>query len=192
MAVALHLRAPVCTPHPCRCGRRMDQFGHHNLSCCFSAGRLPCHANLNDVVKRGLASAGILSVLELVGLDRGDCQRPDGFTVFHFRRVNPWRGISRASTPTQPLLHSLTLRPHQEPQLVSPKTESATVTPTSLNGTLSCPSMSRRRAYCVSLRVLCLQRARAKNFGLLTPQATHAKLPDCSSGCRLLSSAMTP
>ena len=85
VAVALRLGAPICTPHQCRCGRRMDQFGHHGLSCRLNAGRLPRHANLNDVVKRGLASAGIPSILEPIGLDRGDGRRPDGLTVFPFR-----------------------------------------------------------------------------------------------------------
>ena len=61
-------------------------FGHHGLSCRFSAGRLPRHANLNDVVKRALAAAGVPSWLEPVGLDRGDGKRPDGMTVFPYHR----------------------------------------------------------------------------------------------------------
>ena len=52
----------------------------------YSAGRLPRHANLNDVVKRGLAAAGVPSWLEPVGLDRGDGRRPDGITVFPYCR----------------------------------------------------------------------------------------------------------
>ena len=62
----------------------IDLLGHHGLSCRYSAGRLPRHANLNDVVKRGLAMAGIPSWLEPVGLDRGDGRRPDGITVFPY------------------------------------------------------------------------------------------------------------
>ena len=82
--VALRLGEQICQPHKCRCGRMVDGLGHHGLSCRYSAGRLPRHANLNDVVKRGLAAAGIPSWLEPVGLDRGDGRRPDGLTVFPF------------------------------------------------------------------------------------------------------------
>ena len=64
----------------------VDRLGQHCLSCCYSAGRLTRHAYLNDVVKRGLAAAGVLSWLELVGLDRGDSSRPDGVTVFPYCR----------------------------------------------------------------------------------------------------------
>ena len=86
ISVALRLGAPVCEPHPCRCGRQVDRLGHHGLSCRYSAGRFPRHANLNDVVKRGLTAAGIPSWLEPVGLDRGDGRRPDGITVFPYSR----------------------------------------------------------------------------------------------------------
>ena len=39
---------------------------------------------MNDVVKRALQKAGLPSVLEPPGLDRGDGSRPDGKTVFPF------------------------------------------------------------------------------------------------------------
>lgn len=39
---------------------------------------------LNDVIRRALQSAGIPSVLEPVGVDRGDGKRPDGISVFPF------------------------------------------------------------------------------------------------------------
>ena len=64
----------------------VDRLGHHRLFCRYSAERLPRHANLNDVVKRALAVAGIPSWLEPVGLDRGDGRRPDGVTVFPYSR----------------------------------------------------------------------------------------------------------
>ena len=66
--------------------QQVDRLGHHGVSCRYSTGRLPRHANLNDVVKRALAAAGIPSWLEPVGLDRGDGRRPDGLTVFPFSR----------------------------------------------------------------------------------------------------------
>ena len=40
---------------------------------------------LNDAVQRSLGSAHVTSVLEPVGLDRGDGKRPDGLTIF------PWK-----------------------------------------------------------------------------------------------------
>ena len=64
----------------------MDSLELHGLSCKFSAGRHPRHTALNDVVKRSLRSAGVPSVLEPVGVDRGDGKRPDGITVFPFSR----------------------------------------------------------------------------------------------------------
>ena len=39
---------------------------------------------MNDVVKRALQKAGLPSILELPGLDRGDGSRPDGIKVFPF------------------------------------------------------------------------------------------------------------
>ena len=62
----------------------IDEYGLHPLSCRFSAGRHPRHNILNDLIKRSLDSAGIPSLLEPVGLDRGDGKRPDGITVFPF------------------------------------------------------------------------------------------------------------
>ena len=84
ISVALRLGSQVCEPHRCRCGKFVNNLGHHGLSCRFSAGRLPRHYHINDVVKRSLAAAGIPSWLEPVGLDRGDGRRPDGLTVFPF------------------------------------------------------------------------------------------------------------
>ena len=84
--VALRLGAPICEAHLCRCGRRVDRLGHHGLSCRYSEGRQPRHTHLNDVVKRALATAGIPSWLEPVGLDHGDARRPDGVTIFPYHR----------------------------------------------------------------------------------------------------------
>ena len=44
----------------CLCGQRMVARGH------------PRHAALNDIIKRGIQSARASSVLEPVGVDRGD------------------------------------------------------------------------------------------------------------------------
>ena len=86
ISVALRVGASICEPHSCRCGVHVDKLGHHGLSCRYSAGRLPRHANINDVVKRALAAAGIPSWIEPVGLDRIDSRRPDGVTVFPYNQ----------------------------------------------------------------------------------------------------------
>ena len=69
------------------CGAIVDRYGLHPLSCCLSAGRLPRHSALNDIIKRALSSAGFNTVLEPIGLDRGDGKRPDGMIVLPFSRV---------------------------------------------------------------------------------------------------------
>ena len=86
IAISQRLGLPVCAPHKCRCGAIVDRYGLHPLSCRFSAGRLPRHSALNDIIKRALSSAGFNAVLEPVGLDRGDGKRPDGMTMFPFSR----------------------------------------------------------------------------------------------------------
>ena len=83
-AVALRVGADICVAHRCRCGTTIDERGLHGLSCQLSAGRFPRHAELNSVIKRGLAAAGMPSVLEPAGLDRGDGRRPDGITTFPY------------------------------------------------------------------------------------------------------------
>ena len=64
----------------------MDRRGLHPLSCKFSAGRIPRHSAINDVVKRALSGCGIPTLLEPVGINRGDGRRPDGITLFPFHR----------------------------------------------------------------------------------------------------------
>ena len=77
IGVALRVGLTVCIPHRCKCGTTVDTFGTHPLSCRFSAGRIPRHSALNDIVRRGLSAAGIPSMLEPSGLDLGDGKRPD-------------------------------------------------------------------------------------------------------------------
>ena len=62
----------------------MNARGLHGHSCKFSGERWPRHAALNYIIKRGLQSAGVLSILEPVGVDREDGKRPDGIAVFPF------------------------------------------------------------------------------------------------------------
>ena len=77
IAISQRLGLPVCAPHKCRCGTIVDRYGLHPLSCRFSAGHLPRHSALNDIIKRALSSAGFNAVLEPIGLDCGHGKRPD-------------------------------------------------------------------------------------------------------------------
>ena len=86
IGVALRVGLTVCIPHRCKCGTTVDTFGAHPLSCRFSAGRIPRHSALSDVVRRGLSAAGIPSILEPSCLDRGDGKRPDGIAVYPYSR----------------------------------------------------------------------------------------------------------
>ena len=80
IAISQRLCLPVCAQHKCCCGATVDKYGLHPLSCRLSAGHLPRHSALNDIIKRALSTA----VLETVVLDRGDGKHPDGMTVFPF------------------------------------------------------------------------------------------------------------
>ena len=84
IGVALRVGLTVCIPHRCKCGTTVDTFGTHPLLCRFSAWRIPRHSALSDVVRRGLSAAGIPSMFEPSGLDRGDGKRPDGITVYPY------------------------------------------------------------------------------------------------------------
>ena len=86
IGVALRVGLSVCIPLRCKCGTMVDTFGTHPLSCRFSAGCIPRHSALSDVVRRGLSAAGITSMLEPSGLDRGDGKRPDGITAYLYSR----------------------------------------------------------------------------------------------------------
>ena len=85
IAVGLRLGTPLCSPHPCSCGDLVDARGTHGLSCRRSKGRLPKHAQLNDIIHRSLSSAGFPAIKEPTGLLRSDNKRPDGCTL------TPWQ-----------------------------------------------------------------------------------------------------
>ena len=80
VAVGLRLGSNLCMPHECPCGALVDARGSHGLSCRRSAGRLPRHSMLNDLVRRALVRAGVPATLEPLGLLRNDGKRPDGCT----------------------------------------------------------------------------------------------------------------
>lgn len=67
----------------------VDILGHHGLSCVRSAGRMPRHASINDVIRRALVSARVPAVLEPSGLARDDGKRPDGMTLVPWSMGRP-------------------------------------------------------------------------------------------------------
>lgn len=85
ISISLRLGRPVCEVHTCTCGKNVDIYGLHGLSCVKSAGRLLRHGLINDIIKRALVSAGIPSVLEPPGICRGDGKRVDGLSLV------PWK-----------------------------------------------------------------------------------------------------
>ena len=84
VAVGLRLGVDLCTPHQCSCGSTVDAKGVHALSCRKGASRLARHQALNEILWRGMASAGVPATKEPVGLSRDDGKRPDGTTLI------PW------------------------------------------------------------------------------------------------------
>ena len=86
VAVGLRLGTPLCRPHECsNCGAMVDDLATHGLSCRFSEGRHPRHAEVNSIIQRALTSAKVPSRLEPSGLYRSDGKRPDGCTIL------PWK-----------------------------------------------------------------------------------------------------
>ena len=84
IAIALRTGSKICENHTCKCGKNADEYGFHLLSCRFNEGRHPRHAAINDIICRSLKAAGVPSILEPVGINRGDGKRPDGITLFPF------------------------------------------------------------------------------------------------------------
>jgi hypothetical protein len=55
VAIGLRLGAALCVPHKCQhCGEPVDTSGTHGLSCVRSQGRIPRHADLNQLIHRAL------------------------------------------------------------------------------------------------------------------------------------------
>ena len=84
IACGIRLGTPLCHPHKFQCGAAVDSFGSHGLSCKSAAGRHSRHSQVNDLIKRALASAQVPSIREPPGLSRLDGKRPDGLTLL------PW------------------------------------------------------------------------------------------------------
>ena len=85
ISAALRVGINVCLAHQCRCGATVQSDGFHPLSCRFSAGQFPRHSAINNIIKRSLNTAGLHSILEPVGLNRGVGRRSDEVTSFPFK-----------------------------------------------------------------------------------------------------------
>ena len=85
ISCALRLGAKICQPHICVCGKEVSIYGTHGLSCKNSAGRLPRHSAVNELIKRALCSADYSATKEPLGVSRANGKRPDGLTLF------PWK-----------------------------------------------------------------------------------------------------
>ena len=81
ITLSLHLGSKICEKHTCRCGKFVEENGHHGLSCARSAGRFSRHHNLNTLVKQALSSIKVPSILEPYRLTRTDGKRPNGITL---------------------------------------------------------------------------------------------------------------
>jgi len=84
VAVGLRLGLNLCVPHQCRCGAPVDASGLHIFVCKQAPGKTPRHHDLNDVVARAFAAAGIPVCKEPTGLSLTDGKLPDGMTLI------PW------------------------------------------------------------------------------------------------------
>ncbi|RVE45296.1 hypothetical protein evm_010068 [Chilo suppressalis] len=89
LAISLRLGVKTNHPHCCRCGSRVGELGHHGLSCQMSAGRVSCHACINDVIRRALVAVNVPAVLEPNGFFRDDGKRPDGMTLIPWKQGRP-------------------------------------------------------------------------------------------------------
>jgi hypothetical protein len=86
ISIATRLGINICQPHTCVCGAKVEADGIHGLSCRKSSGRFSRHNQINDIVKRALASANVPAVLEPTGLSLEDDKRPDSLTLVHWER----------------------------------------------------------------------------------------------------------
>ena len=52
ISLSLRLGAKICEKHTCRCGKLVEEIGHHGLFCARSAGRFSRYHDLNTLLKR--------------------------------------------------------------------------------------------------------------------------------------------
>ena len=86
ISIALRIGTKICKRQKCgRCGDIVREDGSHGLSCLYSNGRLPRHADFNNIINRILQSANVPSMREPPGMFRDDKKRVDGVTLI------PWK-----------------------------------------------------------------------------------------------------
>ena len=91
VAVKLRLSLPLCEPHYCqRCGIEVDSLGTHGLSCHYSRGHHPYHAEINGIIQRSLRSVKIPCFQEPTCLYRSDSTRPDRVSIMRGDKVLVW------------------------------------------------------------------------------------------------------
>lgn len=89
MSVGVRYGLEIMQQHHCVCGAVADSKGVHALSCKKVKGKFSRHAEVNDIIKRGMMAAGIPAVVEPPGLARRDGKRPDGLTLPCWSRGRP-------------------------------------------------------------------------------------------------------
>ena len=85
VGVALRLGTPLCSPHDCRCGAKVDPWGTHAFTCKKAPGRIMGHHALNDIVARALTTAEKPVHKEPPGLMSASGKRPDGISLLSWK-----------------------------------------------------------------------------------------------------------
>ena len=94
IAVGLRIGAPVCLPHDCIFGGKVDALGHHCFICRKGNGKQVRHSLLNDAIWRSFGRAKIQAQKEPTGLcfsfrkNDGSIanKRPDGASIVPWGR----------------------------------------------------------------------------------------------------------
>ena len=81
ISIALRFGTKICARHKCICGDYVSEDGSHGLSCSLSVGRIPRHAEFNNIIHRGLQSGNVPSMREPPGMFRDDNKKVDGVTL---------------------------------------------------------------------------------------------------------------
>lgn len=74
----------IYNQYECICGKIVDHYGIHGLSCKKSTGRYSRHSEMNSLIARVMSSANIPVKLESCGMFRDDGKKLDGVILF------PW------------------------------------------------------------------------------------------------------
>ena len=82
ISCSLRLGTPLCHPYTCACGKLVEPYGRHGLSCHFQQmGRCSRHDEINSLLKRALVQSNNPAITELSNLSTSNDLRPDGLTL---------------------------------------------------------------------------------------------------------------